>query len=67
MSAGSESAGAAVSAVLTVTLNVALPVLRAASVAVQRTVVVPTRKVLPLAGEHAGVMDPSTASRAVAV
>jgi len=67
MSDGSVITGGTVSEVLTVTLNDALPVLRAASVAVQRTVVVPTPKVLPLAGAHVGVSAPSTASRAVAV
>jgi len=67
MSVGSAITGGAVSVVRTVTLNVALPVLRAASVAVQRTVVVPTPKVLPLAGVHVGVSAPSTPSRAVAV
>ena len=66
MAEGAVMTGAAVSGAVTVTVNEARPVLPAASVAVQRTVVAPTANVLPLAGEHVGVMDPSTASRAVA-
>jgi len=49
----------------TVTVNEALPVLPALSVAVHLTVAVPTANVLPLAGSHAGVIEPSTASLAV--
>jgi len=51
----------------TVTVNEALPVLPALSVAVHLTVVEPTANVLPLAGVHVGVIAPSTASRAVTV
>jgi hypothetical protein len=51
----------------TVTVKVHVPVLPAASVAEQVTVVVPNAKVEPDAGEHVGVKAPSQLSVAVAV
>src|SRR5205814_6632287 len=51
----------------TVTLNVQVPVLVAASVAVQVTMVVPITKMLPLAGVQVTLSAPSTASLVVAV
>lgn len=62
--AGKESAGAVVSR--TVTVNVALPVLPEESVAVHVTVVEPSGKVDPEAGEQTAVRVPSTLSVAVA-
>ena len=52
---------------LTVILNEAVPVLPAASVAVQFTVILPKAKVEPEARSHAGVIEPSMASKAEAV
>jgi hypothetical protein len=49
----------------TVTVKVAVPVLFAASVAVQATVLVPSANVEPEAGEHVTGRSPLTASRAV--
>src|SRR5204863_355545 len=62
---GTVSAGAVVSC--TVTLNVPVAVLPWASVAEQVTVVVPRSNVDPDAGEHDGVIAPSTMSVAVGV
>ena len=60
--AGNDSVGGVVST--TVTLKLALPVLPAASVAEQLTVVVPNAKVEPDAGKQLGVIVPSTLSLA---
>ena len=62
--AGTCTAGAVVSTTLTV--NEAVPVFPAASVAVQLTVVEPSTNVLFGAGEQEGLIAPSTASSAVA-
>ena len=51
----------------TVTSKLALPVLPAASVALQVTVVAPRGKVLPEAGLQVGVRAPSTSSVALAL
>jgi hypothetical protein len=59
--------GGIVSSNAIATWNDALPVLPCASVAVHVTVVLPTGKVEPDAGEHIGAIGPSTASLAVAV
>ena len=64
MFAGHVTAGACVSC--TVTVNVQVPVLAEASVAVHVTVVAPTGKVEPDAGTHATV-DPGQLSVAVGV
>jgi hypothetical protein len=58
--------GAVVSANVTVTVKLALPVLPWLSVAVHTTVVVPIGNMLPEEGVHVGVSDPSTRSVAVA-
>src|SRR5262249_38664745 len=60
MFAGTVTAGAVVSA--TVTVKVFEPGLPAASVAEHVTVVAPSANVDPDAGTHVGVIDPSTAS-----
>src|SRR6266851_5435858 len=65
MLAGRVSAGGVVSS--TVTVKVPLAELPLVSVAVQFTVVLPSAKVLPEAGEQLGVTGPSIASLAVAV
>ena len=65
MFAGTVTAGAVVS--WTVTVKLLLPVLRAASVAEQMTVVVPSAKVEPEAGTQTGVRVPSTMSVALAL
>jgi len=65
MGDGQLTTGAVVST--TVTVNEQWPVLLAASVAEQFTVVGPRGKVLPLAGEHVTASVPSTRSLAVAV
>src|SRR6266852_2614584 len=65
MLAGRVSAGGVVS--WTVTVKVPFAVLPWVSVAVQFTVVLPSAKVLPEAGEQLGVTEPSTVSLAVAV
>src|SRR4051794_1507518 len=64
MFAGQLIEGACVS--LTVTVNMQLPVLPDASVAVHVTVVVPFENVEPDAGEHVGVPTPGQLSLAVA-
>ncbi len=61
---GNVSAGGVIS--LTVTVNDAVPVLSDESVAEQVTVVVPSAKVKPEAGEHVAGIAPSTLSVAVA-
>ena len=66
MSEGTVTTGAVVSTSVTVTLKEAEPVLPCASVALQVTVVVPTVKFAPDAGEHDGVTGPSTVSLALA-
>ena len=65
MGAGSVRTGLTVSR--TVTVNVRVPVLPAASVAVQVTVVVPSGNVAPEAGAHAAATAPLTRSVAVTV
>src|SRR5688572_21349329 len=65
MFAGTVSRGATVSA--TVTTNVRLLLLPAASVAVHVTVVAPRAKVEPSAGAHAAFTAPSTLSTALAL
>jgi hypothetical protein len=65
MFAGSVSVGGAESR--TVTVNVPEPVFPRVSEAVHVTVVVPIGNVEPDAGEHVGVIEPSTVSLAVAV
>ena len=62
---GRDSVGGVVSR--TLTWNDAEPAFAWASVAVQRTVVLPMENVLPEAGTHTGVTVPSTMSVAVAV
>src|SRR5262249_40442664 len=64
MPAGTLTLGGVVSC--TVTLNEALPVLPAASLAVQVTLVVPNENVEPDAGLHAGITFASSGSLAVA-
>src|SRR5438105_7402437 len=66
MSLGRVRTGAIVSVTVTVTVNEPVPVLPCASVAEQFTVVVPGANVLPDAGLHEGVTEPSTTSVAVA-
>src|ERR1022692_306967 len=66
MSAGTVTTGAVVSTSVTVTLKDLEPVLPCASVALQVTVVVPSVKFVPEAGEQVGVMAPSMLSVAVA-
>src|SRR5206468_3669203 len=65
MSSGTVTTGAVVST--TVTVKVADPVLSLLSVAEQVTVVTPSGKVLPDGGVQVAVIEPSTASLAVAV
>jgi hypothetical protein len=66
MSAGrAPSDGAVVS--WTVTVKLADPRFELVSVAVHVTVVVPRLKVVPEAGAHVGVIDPSTMSEADAL
>jgi translation initiation factor IF-1 len=64
MSEGTLTTGAVVSTSVTVTRKDAEPVLLCASVAVHVTVVVPTAKVEPEAGEHDTPTEPSTLSLA---
>ena len=64
MSAGTLQVGSSLSS--TVTLKEAVPILPAASEAVQFTMVVPTRKALPEAGVQLELVTP-TLSEAVAV
>ena len=65
MSEGTVTTGGVVSTSVTVTLKEAEAVLPCASVALQLTVVVPTAKFAPDAGEHDGVTAPSTVSLAL--
>jgi hypothetical protein len=65
-SLGTFTTGAVVSVSVTVTVKEAEPVFPCASVALQVTVVVPTGNVLPEAGLHVGVSEPSTMSLALA-
>lgn len=65
MLAGTVTVGGVVST--TDTLKLALLVLPAASLAEQLTVVVPSGKIEPEAGEQLGVMEPSTRSLAEAL
>src|SRR5260370_27076752 len=63
--AGRVTTGAVVS--WTTTVAVAMPVLPAASLAVQVMAVLPSAKALPEEGEQLGVSEPDTVSAAVAV
>jgi hypothetical protein len=65
-SLGTDTTGGVVSFSVTVTVKEAEPVFPCESVAVHVTVVVPTGKLLPDAGLHVGVNDPSTMSFALA-
>ena len=63
---GTVRVGAVTSVNVTVTVNVAEPLFPSPSVAVQVTVVVPTEKLLPDAGEHIGPLATLMLSVAVA-